>query len=108
MVDQQTLNTVSTFIARANAEGWPVCGGVLYGSFARGEQHQDSDIDVLVLLEDWVPRKEFSEIGLALTRLVLQIDDRIEFLLSHKSRFEYSGDTVLIDVVRREGIRIAA
>jgi len=48
---------------------------ILFGSYAKGNQHIDSDIDIAVVLKDY---SNLSEIQLELMRLRRGIDSRIE------------------------------
>ncbi|MFW5974700.1 MAG: nucleotidyltransferase domain-containing protein [Bacteroidota bacterium] len=47
----------------------------LFGSYARGNYHKESDIDVAVILEDF---RNLNEIQLDLMRMRRKIDSRIE------------------------------
>jgi uncharacterized protein len=48
---------------------------ILFGSFAKGNYHEDSDIDIAVILKDY---NNMMEIQLDLMRLRRKIDSRIE------------------------------
>ena len=49
MVDPTILETIRRYFAILADNGIPVVKGNLFGSFARGEQTEDSDIDLLVI-----------------------------------------------------------
>lgn len=55
---------------------------VLYGSFARGNQHDDSDIDVAVIVNSL--DKDYFAYAPLLWKLRREIDDRIEPVLLEK------------------------
>ena len=48
---------------------------ILFGSYAKGNYHEDSDIDIAVILKDY---NSLSDIQLDLMRLRRKIDSRIE------------------------------
>lgn len=48
---------------------------ILFGSYAKGNFHEDSDIDIAVILKDY---KNLIDIQLELMRLRRKIDSRIE------------------------------
>ena len=49
MVDSSVIAIVRRYLDAVMRAGIPAEKAVIYGSFARGEQRKDSDIDVLVL-----------------------------------------------------------
>jgi predicted nucleotidyltransferase len=74
---------------------------ILYGSYSRGTQHKDSDIDIAVVTEDYPPG-DFFDNDILLFDLSLKIDSRIEPNLivrkDDKLRF--------LDEIKRTGIVI--
>ena len=79
---------------------------VLYGSYARGRQRSDSDIDVAVVSRDF--GKDRIEEGMLLFRIAGEIDPRIEPIpISSKS---YKNDTwiPLVYEIRTKGIELKA
>lgn len=49
-IDAQTLRAIRQFLSLIRPH-YDVAGAILYGSYARGTQHTDSDVDVAVLLK---------------------------------------------------------
>lgn len=86
--------------------GSRLCGLYLYGSYARGEERDDSDIDFLVLLdrvEDAGDELEaVSELG---SRLSLTHDVTITFYPVSVSEFQNLRTPFLLNV-RREAIEV--
>ena len=79
---------------------------VLYGSRARGDAAEDSDIDTLVVLDHvddfWI---EFARISSIADRVSL--DDDVVLSAIPMSRVEFeSGSSPLVQNARKEGIRI--
>ena len=50
-LDPETLETVNRFLDLIRKR-YDVAGAILYGSYARGTQTPDSDVDVAILLND--------------------------------------------------------
>ena len=108
MATEETLNILRRYLARLIEEGIPAKGLVLYGSHARGAAGRDSDIDVMVLLDDALTPKEIDAIWTRLAHLTIGIDTRIETWPVTVSRYETDDVSPLIITARREAISIAA
>jgi uncharacterized protein len=75
----------------------------VYGSYARGDQKEWSDIDLAVVSPDF--SSDLFEERIALMILAAQIDDRIE---PHPFRPEdFDEQDPLVDEIRRSGLRVA-
>lgn len=108
MASEETVAIPRRYLERLLEEKLPVKGLVLYGSHAREDARRDSDIDVLVLLEDGLSANEISSLWRQLEHLTIGIDTRIETWPVTIGRFRTDDVSPLIIVARREGIRIAA
>ena len=64
---------------------------ILFGSFAKGTNHDDSDIDIAVVIKDY---SNLLDIQLELMRLRRKIDSRIEPHPFRESEFELSNPIV--------------
>ena len=64
---------------------------ILFGSYAKGNYHEDSDIDIAVVLKDY---SNLMDIQLDLMRLRRKIDSRIEPHPFRESEFELSNPIV--------------
>jgi len=64
---------------------------ILFGSYAKGNYHKDSDIDIAVILKDY---NNLNEIQLDLMRLRRKIDSRIEPHPFREKDFDISNPIV--------------
>ncbi|MFZ5452216.1 MAG: nucleotidyltransferase domain-containing protein [Thermodesulfobacteriota bacterium] len=101
---QQALKELRDYLAKVYGER--LRGVYLYGSYARGDFHADSDVDVLIVLEGTVrPGQEIDRIGDGVADICLEHSMLIatypvpeEWLKERKSP--------LFENVRREGVRL--
>ncbi len=73
---------------------------ILYGSFARGTQHENSDIDVAVIIKEL--KGDFLDNSSLLFKIVSKIDSRIEPVLLLKNH----DSPGFIDHIKSYGIRV--
>lgn len=106
MVDINVINIVRRYLARVARSGIAVESGVLFGSWARGEQHADSDIDVLVVSPDFDNRYDHELID-RLWCLRRFVDNRIEPHAIGSRQIDEDAGTPLIEIANREGIKVA-
>lgn len=79
---------------------------VLYGSHARQQATEDSDIDVMVVLSGEIsPATEVFRMGEIKTRLNLKHDDLISVLPVSEADFKVKTSP-LLENVRREGVSV--
>ncbi|MEK7405700.1 MAG: nucleotidyltransferase domain-containing protein [Acidobacteriota bacterium] len=79
---------------------------ILYGSHARGDARQYSDIDVLVVLKGPVwPSQEVRRTGGIVAGLSLEHDEVIQCLFMDDGRYT-RDDTPLLGNVSREGVEV--
>jgi len=76
----------------------------LYGSAARGQLHQDSDIDIAVILDSIKDRfEEYERISQLGSDLSLEYDTLVSFLLVSESDYE-KGRFAVHRIIKKEGI----
>jgi uncharacterized protein len=79
---------------------------VLYGSFARHEETEGSDIDILVVLKGQVAHvDEILRMGDVTTDLLLKYDELISIVPMSLNDFLYRDSPLLLNI-RREGIML--
>lgn len=106
MVDSSVIAIVRRYLDTVMRAGIPAEKAVIYGSFARGEQRKDSDIDVLVLSPLFDRLKECKVLDL-LWRLTRQVDIRIEPIAVGVREFDEDDGSPLIGVARRDGFVVS-
>ena len=95
------------FVAAARRElGDHIVRIILYGSRARGDYTEDSDIDVMVIVRDidvWDASKDMSNITLD---LVIDYEELINAYVVSEKRYEKRQDYSLYVNAKREGALI--
>ena len=105
MVASTTIDTIRLYLSKLPGVGIPVVAGVLYGSFARGEELPDSDIDLLVVSPAFDGSKD-SHLVDALWHMTWRVDSRIEPVPVGVREFAEDQSSPLIGMARREGLII--
>lgn len=87
---------------------FPIESVVLYGSYARGEADEESDIDLLILTEQTLPRQHRHKITDAVFEINLRYGTNFSGLVIDKLSWEKGIISVLPfhDEIMREGIRL--
>ena len=107
MVDQTILNTIRNYLQAANEAGFHTNRAVLYGSWARGEATEDSDIDLVVLAPEFDDNYSH-ELVSKLWQLRIQDPEawRIEPIACGEREWLKDDSRAIIEIARREGIMI--
>jgi predicted nucleotidyltransferase len=102
---QQQVNALRELRQRLETE-FAVESMVLYGSAAREEQDKESDIDVLILTEHFLPRRERHAITDAVFEINLQHGTNISSLVIDRESWESGPVSILPlhDVIVEQGI----
>ncbi|MDX1912614.1 MAG: nucleotidyltransferase domain-containing protein [Saprospiraceae bacterium] len=105
MVDQQTaIATVKKFAEDIKLQGINLRKVILFGSYAKGNQHEWSDIDVALVAD------EFVGVGFQDILLFLDITIKKPYLHIEPHTFntrEFKTDNPLISEICRTGIAIS-
>lgn len=104
MVDESIINIIKKYINELNENGLYFHKVILYGSYAKGTADEDSDIDLMLVSNQFeVDNAEYLPlIWLSATRT----NYRIEPYLIGEKRF-YTGFSPLIDAAKYEGVEIS-
>ena len=104
MLQQNALDIARQYVANLNKAGIVIYKAYLFGSYARNQARESSDIDILLvsdafdtdddvmLSKPWSPK--------------YRNDYRIEPVAIGKKRFQTEDNSIMLEVVRREGIEI--
>lgn len=104
MLQQDAINIVRQYVTNLNNAGVVIKRAFLFGSYARNQANENSDIDVLlvsdvfdtdddvILSKPWSPK--------------YRIDYRIEPIAIGTKRFQTDNNSIIFEVVRNEGLEI--
>jgi predicted nucleotidyltransferase len=106
VVEGTVVNVVKRYMAALPRFGIHASRAVLYGSFARGEDNADSDIDLVVIAPEFDGRRDVSLVK-ALWRATVS-DDRIEPIPCGEREWESGDGRPILEIARREGVVIEA
>ncbi len=104
MSQSEVIIVVRNYLKALKQAGIPVEMAYLYGSYARNEATQESDIDLLLVSSVFDTNDDYvlSSPWLYTT----QIDHRIEPYSVGLKKFLSDHNSPLLEIVRKEGIRI--
>ncbi|MDO9152180.1 MAG: nucleotidyltransferase domain-containing protein [Paludibacter sp.] len=101
MVNQSVIETAKNFIDQI-PKNLVVSKSYLFGSYARGNEHEDSDIDIAVIIDNMT---DFYETQMELMRIRRKIDLRIE---PHPFKTdEFSSSNPFANEIKNTGIEIS-
>jgi predicted nucleotidyltransferase len=104
MLQQDAINIVRQYVTNLNNGGILIFKAYLFGSYARNEATENSDIDVmlvsdafdtdddLILSKPWSPK--------------FRVDYRIEPIAVGKKRFQTEDSSPIIEIVKKEGLEV--
>lgn len=107
MVDTKVVEAIIRYLAILPRFGVHPSRAILYGSFARGESHEWSDIDLVVVAREFDElrdRKLVEQLWIATS----EADIRIEPIACGERQWIEDDGTPILEIARREGIEIAA
>lgn len=102
-INKEIADIVNKYIAIVK-ENYDVVAIILFGSYAKGTEHEDSDIDIAVVTNDIKTDKFDEEVKLTLLRR--KIDSRIEPHIIKVEDYE-NDETPFIVEVKNTGIKVA-
>ena len=104
MLDPEIGNIIRRFIRALSERGVRIEKVLLYGSFASGNIHAGSDLDLAIVSPDF--GKDRFEEGKMLNRMAWRIDPRIEAIPLSSDSFENDTWVPLIHEIRSKGIEV--
>jgi predicted nucleotidyltransferase len=107
MVEETIVAAVRRYLAALPQMGVHPRRAVLYGSFARGEERQYSDIDIVVIAPEFDTVRDIELIE-RLWQATQYGDNRIEPMACGEVEWETDGRRPIIEIARREGVVIPA
>lgn len=102
MVEKSVLKAVQGYLGSLKANGVDVAFGVIFGSSARGDSGEMSDIDVLVVSPRFDIARKRSDVNL-LWRIAAVSDSRIEPVPCGEKQWLDDDSSAIIEIARREG-----
>lgn len=105
MVESTVVNAVKQYLAALPAVGIHANRAVLFGSFARGEADQYSDIDLVVIAREFDAGRDFDTV-MRLWDTTLLADNRIEPIPCGEKEWESGDGRPILEIARREGVVI--
>ena len=97
---------VRKYLAAVRAAGINATRAVLFGSHARGDADEWSDIDIVVIAPEFDTRRDSGLVD-RLWRLRAHTDSRIEPIACGEREWETDDGRPILEYARREGVVIA-
>ena len=104
MVDQAVIDSIKRYLDVLVEHGINAQKAILFGSYARGDARTSSDIDILVLAEEFDHNRWSKEDEL--WKLTRKTDLRIQPVPVGPVQFIEDDVSPVIEMARREGIEI--
>ena len=105
MAEKSIIISVQKYLKELLLLGVPVKQGILFGSYAKENAHEWSDIDLLVISDKYDETCSRDDINL-LWRTAARTDSRIEPVPVGTKRWKNDDASTIIEIARREGISI--
>lgn len=105
MAERDIIDSIRRYILAVESAGIPVSFVVLFGSHARGNTHQWSDIDLMVVSPRFDETRDWDDKTL-LWRTAARTDSRIEPLACGLKQWTDDTSTAIVEIARREGRKI--
>ncbi len=102
---KETISKISEYIKILNESGLLIEKAFLFGSASRDEEHEGSDIDVMLISKRFDDSTDDLAYSL-IWKLTRRIDSRIEPFAVGLSRYDNDDVSPLLQIVKKEGIPI--
>lgn len=107
MVESTVIAAIQNYITALNACGIHASQLVLFGSFARGDADEYSDIDLVVIAPELEGPRDLRLVE-KLWEATICADNRIEPIPCGEKEWQTDQSRPILEIARREGIVIAA
>lgn len=94
-IDREIMQSIKKYIEKIS-EYYKIDAIILFGSYAKGTENEDSDIDIAIISEDF---EDIIEDGAKLIGLTWKIDTKIEPHPITKEDFENSSNPFVKEVM---------
>jgi uncharacterized protein len=105
MVTEPALAAVRNYLRALQTNGLPVRFGVVFGSQAKGQANQWSDIDLLVVSSQFDGPRQRRDVDL-LWRLAARTDSRIEPIPCGERQWREDTSSAIVEIARRDGQQV--
>jgi len=102
MAEPAIVKAVQNYLTAVQRSGLQARLAVLFGSFARGDAHAGSDIDVLIVAPEFDAPYDRAQVDLLWT-LRATTDARIEPFPVGELQWQEDESSMIIEIARREG-----
>jgi predicted nucleotidyltransferase len=107
LVESAIVDVIRRYLAALPEVGIHASRAVLFGSFATGQAHEWSDIDLVVIAPEFDSRRDHEAV-MSLWRTRTAVDDRIEPIACGELEWEGDDGRPILTIARREGVVIEA
>ena len=106
MVESTIVDVVRRYLAALSGFGIHAKRAVLFGSHARGDASEWSDIDLIIIAPELDGERSLETVK-QLWRATAAADDRIEPIPCGEREWDTEGRRPILDIARKEGVIIA-
>ncbi|MHC4519882.1 MAG: nucleotidyltransferase domain-containing protein [Planctomycetota bacterium] len=107
MVESTIVEAVRRYLGALPAVGIHARQAILFGSFAKGQADENSDIDLVVIAPEFDEGRDFDQIK-RLWETTLLADNRIEPVPCGEAEWAGDNGRPILEIARREGVVIEA
>lgn len=107
MVDKSIIDIIQNYLQVVNKSGLHISEAILFGSYAKGNFNEESDLDLLLICSD-LNEDSSEDIKNRLWSLRAKTDSRIEPIPVAESEWDKGAGGIITDIARQEGIKIVA
>lgn len=105
MVDKSIIDIIQNYLQVSSESGVQISEAVLFGSYAKGNFNEESDLDLLLICSN-IDKNSSEDIKNKLWSLRAKTDSRIEPIPVAESEWNAGAGGIMADIARQEGIRI--